>query len=101
MVKTRVFKSGNSLAVRIPKEFAVDSDELYITRVGTSLLLRATTDRGELLREALGLFTEDYMEEGRLQPQLPEAPMFDLAADEAVRYEVDPSSTTSKKYSKK
>jgi antitoxin VapB len=101
MVKTRVFKSGNSLAVRLPKEFAVDSEELFITRVGTSLLLRATSDRGGLLREALGQFSDDFMEAGRMQPPLPEIPLFDLAADEAVRYEVDAGSATPNKYPKK
>jgi len=89
-MKTRVFKSGNSLAVRIPKEFAVSTDELFITRVGSSLILRETSARGEALRSGIALFTDDYLEEGRMQPALPESPSIDLAADEAVRYEVDP-----------
>jgi antitoxin VapB len=39
---TRVFKSGNSLAVRIPKELAIveASQEVEIERVGQSLVIR-------------------------------------------------------------
>jgi antitoxin VapB len=90
-MKTRVFKSGNSLAVRIPKEFAISTDEMFITRIGTSLILRETTARGEALRTGIELFTDDFMDEGRMQPVLPESSSIDLAADEAVRYEVDPN----------
>ena len=39
---TRMFKSGNSLAVRIPKELAClgPADEVEIERVGNTLVLR-------------------------------------------------------------
>jgi virulence-associated protein VagC len=36
MKTTRVFKSGNSLAVRLPREFAVKEKELCITKVGNT-----------------------------------------------------------------
>jgi hypothetical protein len=36
----KVFWSGRSQAVRLPKEFRVDDTELKITRVGSALLLR-------------------------------------------------------------
>ena len=39
MAKARVFKSGNSQAVRLPKEFRVDSDELEIFRRGDEIVL--------------------------------------------------------------
>lgn len=40
MTTTRVFRSGNSQAVRIPKELAFpDGAELEITRVGDTLTL--------------------------------------------------------------
>ena len=42
MTTTRVFKSGNSQAVRIPKEFAFEREgvELEISRDGDALVLR-------------------------------------------------------------
>lgn len=40
MPTTRVFKSGNSLAVRLPKEFAFDEGlEVEIRRQGASIVL--------------------------------------------------------------
>jgi len=40
MVTARVFKSGNSQAVRLPKEFRVESRELEIFRRGREIILR-------------------------------------------------------------
>ena len=36
----KVFKNGRSQAIRIPKEFRVDSDEVYIEKVGDSLIIK-------------------------------------------------------------
>ena len=40
MANARVFKSGNSQAVRLPKQFHVKSNELEIERRGDELILR-------------------------------------------------------------
>jgi antitoxin VapB len=40
MATAKVFKSGNSQAVRLPKEFRLDSDEVEIFRRGDELVLR-------------------------------------------------------------
>ena len=40
MAKARVFQSGNSQAVRLPKEFRVSSRELEIFRRGDEIVLR-------------------------------------------------------------
>lgn len=40
MATARVFKSGNSQAVRLPKEFRFDSDEVDIFRRGDEVVLR-------------------------------------------------------------
>jgi antitoxin VapB len=68
-VKTaKVFRSGNSQAVRIPKEFQLDSDEVEITRRGESLLLRPMKKSWAVLIDSLGRFSSDFMEDGRRQP---------------------------------
>ena len=65
---TRVFKSGNSLAVRIPKELAIveASQDVEIEKVGNTLVLRPV-ERRKLtgLAEAFAMFTPDFMAEGR------------------------------------
>lgn len=36
----KVFQNGRSQAIRIPKEYRVDSDEVYIEKVGDTLIIR-------------------------------------------------------------
>lgn len=65
---TRVFKSGNSLAVRIPKELAIveAAQEVEIERVGNTLVVRpveAQTLAG--IGEIFAMFSPNFMAEGR------------------------------------
>ena len=39
MHSSKVFTSGNSQAVRIPKEYQVDAKELFIQKVGNLIIL--------------------------------------------------------------
>jgi len=65
---TRIFQSGNSLAVRIPKElaFADGVQEVEIARVGNTLVLQpiAKETIGDL-SEVFGAFPKSFMHEGR------------------------------------
>lgn len=36
----KVFKNGQSQAIRIPKEFRVNSDEVYIEKVNNTLVIK-------------------------------------------------------------
>ena len=65
MRTTKVFKSGNSQAVRLPKEFQFDTDEVEIFRRGDEVVLRRKS--GNLVRayELLTSLPDDFMEEGR------------------------------------
>jgi antitoxin VapB len=70
-VKTaKVFRSGNSQAVRIPKEFQLEGDEVEISKRGASLVLRPKRTSWATLIESLQKFTDDFMEGGRKQPKL-------------------------------
>lgn len=65
---TNVFKIGNSLAVRIPKELAIveAGQELEIEKVGNTLVLRPVVRRKLTgIAEAFAMFTPDFMAEGR------------------------------------
>ena len=68
MKTAKVFKSGNSQAVRIPKEFHLQGDEVEIRRKGDSLILRSKKESWVALIESLKKFTDDFMAEGRRQP---------------------------------
>lgn len=68
MKTAKVFKSGNSQAVRIPKDFHLDGAEVEILRQGGSLLLRPRKESWAALVNSLKMFSDDFMRDGRRQP---------------------------------
>jgi antitoxin VapB len=71
-MKSEIFKSGNSLAVRIPKELAFDGgvQEVDIVRMGNGLWVQprrlkkqAQTLAG--LGDIFAMFSPDFMADGR------------------------------------
>lgn len=65
MATTRIFQSGNSQAVRLPKEFRFHCEEVEIFRRGDEIVLRAP---GKGLRHAFDALAEcpgDYFVDGR------------------------------------
>ncbi|WDR89557.1 type II toxin-antitoxin system VapB family antitoxin [Burkholderia ambifaria] len=67
MHTTRVFRNGNSQAVRIPAELAYErSDiELAIERVGDEIRIRPTRQPLTHVLEKFAKFGPDFMAEGR------------------------------------
>lgn len=63
--KARVFKSGNSQAVRLPKEFRFQVEEVEISRRGDEIVMREPKRNLADAFEALASMPEDFMEEGR------------------------------------
>ena len=62
---TRVFKSGNSLAVRLPKEFTVKSKVLEIFRRGDEIVLREPAKGLTRAFDLLSDLPDDFFAEGR------------------------------------
>jgi antitoxin VapB len=60
-----VFKSGNSQAVRLPKEFQFDVSQVEILRRGDEVVLRRIpTDLTEAF-DLLAALPDDFMQDGR------------------------------------
>ena len=55
MATARVFKSGNSQAVRLPKEFRLKGPEVEISRRGDEIVLREKPKKYKGLAEALDI----------------------------------------------
>lgn len=72
MKTARIFRSGNSQAVRIPKEFQLEGREVQIERRGDVLLLRPRRRSWDALAQSLAKFSKDYMSNARRQPRLEE-----------------------------
>ncbi|MDO9416047.1 antitoxin [Pararhizobium sp.] len=72
----KVFRSGNSQAIRLPKAFQVDVSEMDISRDGDALILRPRARRADPwsnVKKAVALgFSGDFFEDGREQPALPD-----------------------------
>ena len=68
----KVFKSGNSQAVRLPKAFRFSVDEVEVSREGDAIILRPhlENDRGwsSLMSALKRGVSDDFMKEGREQP---------------------------------
>jgi antitoxin VapB len=65
MRKAKVFKSGNSQAVRLPKEFRFQVDEVEILRRGDEIILREPLRNLLAAFEALASMPDDFMAEVR------------------------------------
>jgi antitoxin VapB len=65
MAKARVFQSGNSQAVRLPKEFRLSSKEVEIFRRGDEIVLREKPRGMARAFELLATLPEDFMADGR------------------------------------
>jgi len=70
MKTAKVFRSGNSQTVRIPKEFHIEDDEVVIRRQGKAIVLEPRKRSWTSLFESLDKFTDDFMAEGRKPPSL-------------------------------
>ncbi len=67
MKTAKLFRNGESQAVRLPKEFRFDGQEVFIKRVGDAVVLLPKSRSWASLVESLDKFPADFMSE-RDQP---------------------------------
>ncbi|SMN15660.1 VapB protein (antitoxin to VapC) [uncultured Candidatus Thioglobus sp.] len=65
----KVFQSGNSQAVRLPKAMRFDVDEVEIKKVGGSIVLTPKKVDWQMMSDALDQFSDDFMENRNQPPQ--------------------------------
>jgi len=71
-ITAKLFRNGRSQAVRLPKEFRFEGDEVTIRRMGRGVLLEPKiSDVKEWLRKLDEFRTVPFMPEGRNQPPMP------------------------------
>lgn len=76
MDTTKIFKSGNSQAVRLPKEFQFNEKEVQIFRRGEEIVLKKKPRNLVRVFELLTELSDDFMEKGRNQPPVQEREEF-------------------------
>ena len=65
MMTAKVFENGRSQAVRLPKEYRFDTDEVAVNKIGNIVLLMPKLNKWESLMQAIDMFSDDFMEDGR------------------------------------
>lgn len=62
MKTAKLFKNGQSQAVRLPKEFRFEGDSVFVQHLGSYVVLVPRHDPWRSMFEATKLFTSDFME---------------------------------------
>ncbi len=70
MATAKLFKNGNSQAVRLPKEFRMPGDLVKISKKGKQIIIEPLEMTWEALFASLQDFPEDFMQDGREQPSM-------------------------------
>jgi antitoxin VapB len=69
MERAKLFKNGQSQAVRLPKHLRFEGTEVFARKLGTAVILLPVNDPWGSLRQALGGFSDDFLSE-RAEPAL-------------------------------
>jgi antitoxin VapB len=69
MQTAKVFQNGRSQAIRLPKEFRVDADEVYLKKTPEGFLVIAR-DPWEMFFEGVEELSDDFLAGGRKQPPI-------------------------------
>jgi antitoxin VapB len=73
----KLFRNGRSQAVRLPREFRFDGDEVRIRKVGEGVLLEPIfSDTAAWFAELDRLNAEPFQKNGRKQPKAPRRRIF-------------------------
>ena len=72
MQTAKVFTSGRSQAVRIPKEFRFEAEEVFINRVGDAVILTPIGKAKDVYHQGVSGFSVDFLASGRPE-QIPTA----------------------------
>lgn len=78
MDTAKIFKHGGSQAVRLPKEFRFDSDEVRIRRHGTAVILEPVPQNWAWLTPLIGPVDADFETAATTQPAEQARPGLDL-----------------------
>jgi len=61
METAKLFANGQSQAVRLPKEYRFSGDEVYIRKIGNTVMLFPKESAWETFLNGLNSFTDDFL----------------------------------------
>jgi antitoxin VapB len=68
MKEAKIFMNGKSQAIRLPKEYRFNKEEVYIKKVGNILVVFPELNAWDTFYNSLNKFSDDFMNE-RNQPE--------------------------------
>lgn len=68
MLTAKIFENGRSQAVRLPKEYRFNCDEVIVNKIGDVVILTPKNDKWNEVMLG-GSFSEDFFKDGRMQPE--------------------------------
>ncbi len=74
----KIFWSGRSQAVRLPKEFRLDGEEVRIRRQGKAIILEPIVEDWDWLETVIGPVDDDFVEAATEQPAEQQRPELDI-----------------------
>ncbi len=69
MQTAKLFQNGRSQAVRLPKAFRMEGKEVKISKQGNKIILEPIEASWTSWLNALNEFSDDFMADGREQPE--------------------------------
>ena len=70
MNTAKLFQTGRSQTVRLPKDFRMPGQEVKIYKQGNKVILEPLNTSWEALLMSLDEFPDDFMQDGREQPEM-------------------------------
>lgn len=61
MDTAKLFPNGNSQAVRLPKEYRFEGEQVYIRRMGEAVVLLPYQTSWQILIDSLSQFSDDFV----------------------------------------
>ena len=65
----KLFMNGGSQAIRLPKEFRFEGDEVCVKRLGSAIIVYPKGRAWEMLDKAIGKVDEDFMADRNQPPE--------------------------------
>lgn len=64
MNTTKVFTNGRSQAVRIPKEYRFDVNEVFLTKIGDTIMLTPKKSLADAFDRGVQMLSDDFLADG-------------------------------------
>lgn len=69
MDTAKLFQSGNSQAIRLPKAYRLPGDKVYLKRMGKAIVVLPIDSEWQPLIDSLSEFDDDFMSDRNQPPQ--------------------------------